>query len=197
MDVLPIVGSTSVSVHDLVIRAQLCLYCRHQVDKLRSECRIPGVGLNFIEGYERFPFFRQYRAVKVIHDANAKKLLYSSVAAEPDDAVPPQGRNAGDGQDQNSRSGHHPACGVMREKTSSFRAKALSQGNRQFERRLLPRYSAPYKLFHPVPALKNPGAILTGNQVLVYILPGFDRQFMVQIRIKIWPGSFTRPNVKA
>jgi hypothetical protein len=84
----------------------------------------------------------------------------------------------------------------MREKTSSFRAKALSQGHGQLERRLLPRYGVPYKSFHTVPALKHPGAILTGNYVLLYIVPGFDRQFMVQIRIKIWPGFFTRPIAK-
>jgi hypothetical protein len=34
-------------------------------------------------------------------------------------------------------------------------------------------------MFHPIPALENPGAILTGNDVLVYILMRFDRQFMV------------------
>src|SRR5262249_9576923 len=115
----------------------------------------------------------------------------------PDNAVPPQGRNASDGQDQNSRSGHHPACGVMSEKTSSFQAKAVSQGRREFERRLFPRYSVTYKLFHPVPALENPGAIPTGDYVMLYILLRFERQFIVQIRIEIRPESFAGPIVKA
>ena len=91
----------------------------------------------------------------------------------------------------NSRSGHHPTCGVMCEKTSPFRLKEASKGLRQLERRLFPRNSVAYKLFHPVPALKNPGAILTGNNVLLYILLRFDRQFMIQIRIEIRPVPFT------
>src|SRR5262249_14734292 len=105
MNVLPIVGSAAVSVHDLVIRAQLCLDCRHQIDELRSERRALGVGLHFIQGNELFPFFRQYRAVEVIHETNAKNLLNARgdslndtiVAAELYDATPLQSRNATDG----------------------------------------------------------------------------------------------------
>ena len=72
--------------------------------------------------------------MNMVHETNAKNFLHprgnslkNTVAtAELDDAAPLQGRNASDGHDQNSRSGHHPTCGVISKKTSSFRAKAIS-----------------------------------------------------------------------
>src|SRR5262249_16022480 len=81
-------------------------------------------------------------------------------------------------------------------KTSSFRVKAVPQGRCQFERRMFPRDSVTYELFHPDPALKNPGAILTGIYVALYILLRFDRQCMVHIPIDIRPLSFPVPIVK-
>ena len=72
--------------------------------------------------------------MNMVHETNAKNLLYAhgsslkdtAIAADLDDAAPLQGRNASDGQYQNSRSGHHPTCGIKGEKTSSLRTKSLS-----------------------------------------------------------------------
>src|SRR6266571_6963441 len=81
---------------------------------------------------------------------------------------------------------------------SLFRTKAVPQGLRQLDRRLLFGYSASQKLFRPASAVQNSGAVPTGVDVLQYFLPGFDRQFVVQICIEIPPiflaGSFVEVN---
>src|SRR5437867_33483 len=131
--------------------------------------------------------------MNVVHEANAKNLPDARgntlkdaiVTAEPDDAAPLQGRNSSDGHEQNSRSGHHPACGVICEKTSSLGSKAVSQSLCQLDRRLFRGHCVPDKLFHAGAALENPGAIRTGSKVLQHILVCLNVQFVVQVRIEI------------
>jgi len=72
----------------------------------------------------------------MVRKSNAKEFLHTrgnslkdtAAVAGLDNAVPPQNRNSTDGQDQNSRRGHHPTCGVMCEKTSTFLLKTASKG---------------------------------------------------------------------
>src|SRR5512147_478223 len=102
----------------------------------------------------------------MVDEANPEKFLRACgerwkdtiVSPELHDSSPLQASHANDGQQQNSRSGHHPTYGVKGEKTWTLGAQPASQSRNQFGRRLFFCNSISYQLFCSSATFKNPDA---------------------------------------